>query len=270
VANNLAALGAGRVAVLGVVGDDGFGFELQGALRARGIESELLVRVGGVQTFTYTKLQNGESGAEDLARVDFVNSRPLPEAAERQVVERLLSAVPRFDVVVVADQAETHLGGVVTGRVRDAIADLARRYPAKTILVDSRVRVEQFRGVALKPNQDEAEAACRRLCGRVDFRALLAHAGAPFVYVTHGPRGVLVVEAKGETWVPTHAVSDPVDICGAGDSFSAGSALALAAGASPAAAARFGNLVASVTIMKTGTGTASPEEILAADSRAPS
>jgi bifunctional ADP-heptose synthase (sugar kinase/adenylyltransferase) len=256
------------VAVLGVVGDDGFGFELQGALRARSIESELLVRADGVQTFTYTKLQNGESGAEDLARVDFINARPLPEPAERQVVERLLAAAPRFDVVVVADQAETSLGGVVTSRVREAIAELARSHPTKTILADSRARAELFRGVALKPNQDEAEAACRRLFGRVEFRALLAHTGAPFVYVTHGPRGVLVVEAEGETWVPTLPVSNPVDICGAGDSFSAGSALALAVAGSPAAAARFGNLVASVTIMKKGTGTASPEEILGADSRA--
>jgi sugar/nucleoside kinase (ribokinase family) len=56
-----------------------------------------------------------------------------------------------------------------------------------------------------------------------------------------------------------------VDICGAGDSFSAGSALALAAGAPPAEAVRFGNLVTSVTIMKKGTGTASPEEVLAAE-----
>jgi hypothetical protein len=32
-----------------------------------------------------------------------------------------------------------------------------------------------------------------------------------------------------------------------------------------AAAARFGNLIASITIMKQGTGTASPEEVLAAD-----
>ena len=39
IANNLAALGAGRVAVLGVVGEDGFGWELDGALRGRGIYS---------------------------------------------------------------------------------------------------------------------------------------------------------------------------------------------------------------------------------------
>jgi sugar/nucleoside kinase (ribokinase family) len=62
-------------------------------------------------------------------------------------------------------------------------------------------------------------------------------------------------------------VENPVDICGAGDSFSAGAALALRAGASPAEAALFGHLVASVTIMKPGTGTASPGEVLAAAAR---
>ena len=35
VANNLAALGAGKVAVLGIRGDDGFGFELVRALNER-------------------------------------------------------------------------------------------------------------------------------------------------------------------------------------------------------------------------------------------
>jgi hypothetical protein len=61
--------------------------------------------------------------------------------------------------------------------------------------------------------------------------------------------------------------SNPVDICGAGDSFSAGASLALRVTGSPAEAARFGNLVASITIMKKGTGTASPEEVLAAHAR---
>src|SRR5213075_2576970 len=36
VANNLAALGVGRVSVLGAIGDDGFGYELRCALAARG------------------------------------------------------------------------------------------------------------------------------------------------------------------------------------------------------------------------------------------
>jgi sugar/nucleoside kinase (ribokinase family) len=43
--------------------------------------------------------------------------------------------------------------------------------------------------------------------------------------------------------------------------------MTLAAARSPELAARFGNLVASITIMKKGTGTASPEEVLAAAGR---
>jgi sugar/nucleoside kinase (ribokinase family) len=82
--------------------------------------------------------------------------------------------------------------------------------------------------------------------------------------VTRGAGGVLVVQAEGETPVPTRPVAHPVDICGAGDSFSAGAALALAVTRSALEAARLGNLVASITIMKKGTGTASPEEVLAA------
>jgi sugar/nucleoside kinase (ribokinase family) len=55
-----------------------------------------------------------------------------------------------------------------------------------------------------------------------------------------------------------------VDVSGAGDSFSAGAALALAITGSATDAARFGNLVASITVKKRGTGAASPEEVLAA------
>ena len=59
----------------------------------------------------------------------------------------------------------------------------------------------------------------------------------------------------------------PVDICGAGDAFSAGAATALAVTGSPVEAVEFGNLVASITIMKKGTGTASPAEVLEAAHR---
>jgi sugar/nucleoside kinase (ribokinase family) len=82
--------------------------------------------------------------------------------------------------------------------------------------------------------------------------------------VTHGSHGVLLVDGQGETWVKTNPVDNPVDICGAGDSFAAGTAVALRVTRDPAAASRFGNRVAGITIMKKGTGTASPAEIQAA------
>ena len=267
VANNLAALGARNVAALGVRGDDGFGYELDGALRERGISTDLMVRVGQWQTFTYTKLINGQSGIEDQPRVDFISTRPLPREAETRIIENLLSAMEGFDVMLVADQSETSRGGVVTPAVRDAILGLAAKYPDKIFLVDSRKRIRFFRGLMIKPNRDEAEAASRELLGTIDFARLREHLGAKAILMTDGEHGALVLEEGKETWATARAVENPVDICGAGDSFAAGAALAMAVTGDPVAAARFGNQVASVTIMKKGTGTASPEELLAAEAR---
>jgi sugar/nucleoside kinase (ribokinase family) len=104
--------------------------------------------------------------------------------------------------------------------------------------------------------------------GRVDFPALFRHTGSRFMIVTQGGEGAVVLDSSGQTTVAGRAVSKPVDICGAGDSFSAGGAMTLAVTGSGVEAARVGNLVASVTIMKKGTGTASPEEVLAANEHA--
>ena len=264
VTNNLLSLGARSVAVIGVVGDDGSGFELRRALAKRGAETRYLVTDSSSQTFTYTKLLNRETGIEDLPRIDFINTRPLPGRAEKKVVATLKSAVGAFDVVIVSDQAETDAGGVVTPAVRETLSELAVAFNRKIFFVDSRKRIDQFRHAVLKPNRDEAEWTCRRLFGTVDYPRLRRHTTAPLLIVTHGPEGVLLVGEAGETWVRTRPVENPVDICGAGDSFCAAAALALAAGATAAEAADFGNLTASITIMKKGTGTASPEEVLAA------
>ena len=265
VANNLAAMGAGQVATLGVRGDDGFGFELEQALAARGIAAERMVKVKDWQTFTYTKLLNSQTGDEDQPRVDFISTHPLPKEAEQRVVDNLRSAAPAFDVILVADQAETSAGGVVTPAVRDCLIDLAGRFPEKVFLPDSRKRVHLFRKMILKPNRNEAETASRSLLGTVDLPALRRQLEAKVLIVTHGPKGALVIEDGKEAWAETRHVEKPVDICGAGDSFAAACALALAVTGDPVAAARLGNLAASVTIMKKGTGTAAPEEILAAE-----
>lgn len=267
VANNLAALGTGRVAVLGILGEDGHGFELRQALSRRGIEHELCVPEPSVATFTYTKLLNAETGEEDRPRVDFINRRPPPAAAETRVLQNLRDAAAEFDVILVSDQAETETGGVVTPAVRAELARLAANAPEKVIWVDSRLRPEHFRQVIVKPNEDEAVAACHRAFGAHDFHRLRRLMEAPLLWVTHGSAGVVVI-GETETWVPTVAIAKPVDICGAGDSFSAGAAVAYSITRDAEAAARFGNLVASITIMKKGTGTASPAEVLHASGAA--
>src|SRR5262249_34482053 len=112
----------------------------------------------------------------------------------------------------------------------------------RLVWVDSRMRAELFRRVIVKPNQDEAEAASRRALGRVDLAALRVHMDAPLLVVTRGGNGAEVIDACGSQAVPGRLVQNPVDICGAGDSFSAGAALALKVTGDPIAAVRFGNL----------------------------
>jgi rfaE bifunctional protein kinase chain/domain len=264
VANNIAALGASNVSVLGVIGKDGYGHELTRALKLRHIDTDLLVKVDDLSTFTYTKLINSETGIEDRPRVDFISTRALARPVEKILIERLRAWASRFDLIIVADQAETEQGGVVTPAMREVIADIATQHPEKAIWVDSRKRCDLFRRVVLKPNQLEADAACQRLIGERDYTRLRQALESRLMIVTFASEGALVVHQLGETWVKTKPVEKPVDICGAGDSFTAGAAAALALTGSPVAAAKFGNIIAGITIMKKGTGVASRSEVLEA------
>jgi D-beta-D-heptose 7-phosphate kinase/D-beta-D-heptose 1-phosphate adenosyltransferase len=276
VTNNLVALGAGRVDIIAVAGDDANGWELERALRCRGVETRHLIRDPARQTFTYTKLLNRATGEEDLPRLDFVNTGPPNRAAELAMLEALETAAPDADVVVVADQSEIAAGAAVTGAVREALISTAARFPEKTFIADSRAQVERFCGLIVKPNEDEAMEAASRVTGRQRLSVeeagavLRQHLGGKLpVYITRGPEGALLFESDEPRLVPARRNDNPVDICGAGDAFEAGLALALAAtrrldGAPDYfAAAELGHLVAAVTITKRGTGTASPNEVLA-------
>jgi sugar/nucleoside kinase (ribokinase family) len=76
---------------------------------------------------------------------------------------------------------------------------------------------------------------------------------------------MLLAEPGAEVSVVAgYPASGPIDPVGAGDSASAGIATAVAAGLPKAAAAAFGNLVASITVQQIGTtGTATPAQLRA-------
>ena len=262
VSNNLVAMGVRAVSVLGVIGDDGAAYELRRALAKQNVDTRFMVTDPEAQTFTYTKYLNLSTSDEDLPRTDFINVSPWSTEVEAAVIGQLRLAAAEADVILVSDQAETDAGGVITGAVRKVLSEIGRAAPQKTIWVDSRMRPEHFRDVIVKINDEEAGMACDRLQVQRDFSRLRAHTESPLFMVTHGGNGVDVFSKDGAVFVATERVEEPVDICGAGDSFSAGAAMAIAATGDAVLAAEFGNLVASITIMKRGTGTASPDEIL--------
>ena len=261
VAGNLASLGVGRVAVLGAIGRDGFGHELRFALDHQGIESDLLVESDAIQTFTYTKLINASSGEEDLPRIDFVNARPQPASVEDRLIAGFEESSAGFDVVVVADQAETDDGGVVTDRVRQAVCPGPEADGGPVVAVDSRRRIGRFRNVIATPNEAEAREACLLEFGEVDYPRLWRRLAGPALVVTLGRRGALLVDGSGPRLLDAVCPVPAVDTCGAGDALMAGLALGLAAGASSEESLRFGIIVAGITVGQPGTGRADPAAV---------
>jgi sugar/nucleoside kinase (ribokinase family) len=144
-------------------------------------------------------------------------------------------------------------------------------HPNKPIVVDSRVRIGEFRHLTIKPNAREATLAVHprrdpdatdRDVAKASAAKLYEQNGRP-VFLTIGAGGILVFDQEGVTHVPGVHVEGPIDIVGAGDSTMAGIVSALCCGASNAQAALVGNLVASVTIQQIGTtGTATPNEVI--------
>jgi bifunctional ADP-heptose synthase (sugar kinase/adenylyltransferase) len=208
-------------------------------------------------------LRPSDAPARELNRLDTKNRTPLPPDLEAAVIASLRAALPRVQGVVIADQVSEANCGVITERVRAALSDLARAWPALSFVADSRDYIGAFRDVIVKPNAREAL--------RATGLATVAEAGAALrqstrrpVVVTDGDRGMLVFDEAGTTRVPGVMVAGPTDIVGAGDSALAGMAAALCAGAALTEAALIGNLTASITIQQIGvTGTATRAQVMA-------
>lgn len=272
VTSNLRALDV-QVTALGVLGDDGMGYELLRGLRERGVDVQSLIQSGDRFTPTYTKpmLQEIDGRIHELNRLDIKNRRPLPAALEEQVIAHLQELVAQVDGIVVADQVQERDCGTITDRVRAQLAELGAAHPEVTISVDSRARIGEYRSAILKPNASEALRAVHPdwVGGEMD-RAVVTHCGQALcrqtgrpVFVTVGADGVLVFDPTGMTHVEGIRLPPPIDIVGAGDSVMAGIVSSLCCGASPAEAARVGNLVASITVQQIGTtGTATRDQVM--------
>ncbi|NLG48771.1 MAG: carbohydrate kinase [Chloroflexi bacterium] len=270
---NLRALQVGVVS-LGVIGDDGEGYELLRGLRERGVDTTPLMQSGTLYTPTYTKpmMCEPDGRVHELSRLDIKNRAPLPRELEDGIIARLQELLPSVQGVIVADQVPERNYGVMTDRVRQALIDLAAQYPQVVIVADSRMRVGEYRGIYLKPNEHEAMRALHGDVRRditdqeieAAGRTLSSRTGRP-VFVTVGERGVLVCTESSCRRVPAVPVTGEIDIVGAGDSTISGIVGALCCEATPEEAALVGNLVASVTIKCIGTtGTASQEQVVQA------
>jgi len=270
VVSNLSALGTGTLYAIGFTGDDGESYDLRRDLAAMRCSTEHLIWDPERMTPTYLKPRDktDPSLAGEHNRYDTKNRLFTTAEVQQKLVASVDALLPQLDALILADQVEEKDCGVITARVAAAIADRAPVTAKVVFWADSRRRIRQFRNVIIKPNQFEAvgwespppDASVRMGELVKAVRRLREEIGAPIV-ATRGAEG-MVVSDPTITLVPGVRVEGPTDPTGAGDSATAGTVLALAAGAILPEAALVGNLVASITVQQLATtGVARPDEL---------
>ena len=270
VVNNLAALKPGILHAVGITGDDGEAFELRRGLADRNCTTDHLISSSSHNTPTYLKPRNNSIPglAGEICRYDTKNRHAMSTELEARLVKALDVLLPQLDAVIILDQVEEAVGGVLSPAIRDAAIERAQRFPGVVFWVDSRERVHDFRHMTLKSNEYEVLGMKQPPPGTTvdlnqvhdEARKLRQKNGAPVV-VTCGDKGALISDPEW-MWVPAVKIDGEIDATGAGDSFDAGAALALAAGASLSEATVVAHLVASITIQQLATtGVARSDEL---------
>jgi rfaE bifunctional protein kinase chain/domain len=266
--HNLASLGARPVPV-GVLGADGDGKTLRALLREKGIPAGAVFTDPEYPTPRKSRILGGgtHSTRQQLVRIDRVRPLPARSAARAKVREALRRYEGTLHGVLVSDYG---LGLVTPALARAAIA-LARRRRVP-VTVDSRYALLSLqRMTAVTPNEPEVEAALgitighdrRRLeeAGQTLLRRLRTEA----VLITRGSDGMSLFQTGTRPLhIPVHGSEQVADVTGAGDTVIAVFTLALSAGATPAEAARLANYAGGLVVMKRGTATVTPDELIAA------
>lgn len=229
-----ARLGA-EVSMISRVGDDAFGTDILNNFKANAVD------VQNVKPVTHM-----ESGTAHIILAEGDNSIVFVEAANREVtpeyVDEAADVIRNADIVLI--QQEIPEETVV--RVSKICAEsgtplLLNPAPARP-LPDEVINSAAY----ITPNEHEAEILFK---GMTPAEALRKYPNK--LFITEGSNGVRYFDGEQEIVVPTYKV-EAVDTTGAGDTFNAAFAVALAEGKPLQDSVRFANRAASLSVTKFG------------------
>lgn len=273
VASNLTALGVRDVRAFGVIGNDPFGTEMIALLNSNGIDSRnVLTQENDWSTHVYIKPHIGD---EEQSRIDFGNFNILSDETAERLIANLRVELHEVDLVIINQQVAS---GIHTPWFRQKLKEVIRQFSEKIFITDSREFTDEYGGAYRKMNDREAARLCSLHLASgesLSYTELINAAERLYdrymkpLFITRGDRGSIVTDDKGILEIESMMITGRTDTVGAGDSYLAGVASALAAGFNPGTAGRLGNFAAGVTVQKLfQTGTASPEEVIAIGSDA--
>ncbi|MET1173179.1 ribokinase [Paenibacillus amylolyticus] len=229
-----ARLGA-EVAMIGRVGDDAFGKDILENFRANAVNTQ------NVKPVTHL-----ESGTAHIILSEGDNSIVVVEAANREVtpayVDEAAEVIRDADIVLIQqeipEETVVHVSALCAEFGTPLLLNPA---PARTLpqeVIDN--------AAYITPNEHEAEILFQ---GMSPAQALRQYPNK--LFITEGSKGVRYFDGTDEILVPTYKV-EAVDTTGAGDTFNAAFAVALAEGKALQESIRFANRAASLSVTKFG------------------
>jgi D-beta-D-heptose 7-phosphate kinase/D-beta-D-heptose 1-phosphate adenosyltransferase len=261
VARNIASLGA-KCIFVGLVGNDVAGDTLKAELSKEKLIEPVLVTDLARPTTRKVRFVS-EHFSTHMLRADWELSSPASEDIERKLIDAVVAALPRADIVLLSDYAK----GVLTARVIRNVIDAARKLGKRVIVDPKSANLAIYRGATLlTPNRKEfAEATRRRIRSDADIAdasiEALRTADAEAVLVTQSEDGMTLAHRDGSL---IHIPAQPAkvrDVSGAGDTVAAVLAVTLAAGTDWDTSLRCATAAAAVAVSKPGTATVSLAEL---------
>ncbi len=252
VARNAAALGA-KTGLLGVVGDDEAGSQVERLLEGDGIHS-YLQRDAAISTIIKLRVIGRQ---QQMLRIDFEDAPS--DTVLRDKLKQFNALLPHYDVVILSDYAKGSLVNV-------AEMIKAARKAGKIVMVDP--KGDDFRRYAgasvLTPNKSEL----RRVIGNWSTEEQLteraqqmrAQLGLDALLLTRSEEGMSLYTADEVLHMPTDA-REVFDVSGAGDTVIATMAAMLGAGMGLGDAVRTANRAGGIVVGKLGTATVTREEL---------
>ncbi len=225
----------GEVAMIGRVGDDAYGKDILENFRANAVNTQ------NVKPVTHL-----ESGTAHIILAEGDNSIIVVEAANREVtpayVDETAEVIRNADIVLIQqeipEETVVHVSALCAEFGTPLLLNPA---PARTLpqeVIDN--------AAYITPNEHEAEILFQAMS---PAQALRQYPNK--LFITEGSKGVRYYDGTEEILVPTYKV-EAVDTTGAGDTFNAAFAVALAEGKPLQESIRFANRAASLSVTKFG------------------
>ena len=248
VANNLVSIGA-QVTLAGIVGDDENGNLVKRLILSKNIYNQIFISKNRKTTIKSRII----SSHHQLLRIDKEDKYFISNDEELEIINSIILNIKNFNCIIISDYSK----GLLTNNLIKKIIEISSEHNIKVLIDPKSPPFSKYSGAYLiKPNRKEALLETGIDIVDENTFSHAAHliqetTSCEAVVITLSEDGVGLYDKKINKILPTNA-KDIFDVTGAGDTFIATLAYALAIGKSLVESCELANYASGVVVGKHG------------------